>query len=120
MADHKGTPMNPALAGVASVAVRTALSLGAYEWYMRRQRSLHAVVTNVHGPDRRMALSGAVVTDMMPLAIGGGGNVAVTFAALSYAGTITITVIAAEDTGPMAADIAGALDTELRELIASR
>ena len=83
---------------------------------MRRQRYLHCVVTNVHGPDRRLTLCGAPVTDIVPLAVGGGGNVVVTFAALSYAGTLVVTVIADPDPLPDLAEITVPLAGELRTL----
>ena len=73
---------------------------GAYDWYMRRQRYLHTVLTNLRGPDQRVTLGGAPITRMLPLAVGGGGNVAVTFAALSYAGTLEVTVTVDPDVTP--------------------
>ena len=67
---------------------------------MARQRYLHTVMTNLRGPDQRLTLGGAPITRMLPLAVGGGGNVTVTFAALSYAGTLEVTVTVDPDLIP--------------------
>ncbi|WP_308071117.1 MULTISPECIES: wax ester/triacylglycerol synthase domain-containing protein [Nocardiaceae] len=112
----KRSAPGPISAASASVVVRAMLAVGIYQWYMRRQRYLHCVVTNVHGPDRRLTLCGAPVTDIVPLAVGGGGNVVVTFAALSYAGTLVVTVIADPDPLPDLAEITVPLAGELRTL----
>jgi hypothetical protein len=102
----------------ASAVVRTIAPLGVYDWYMRRQRHVHTVVTNLHGPARPMTFCGATITDIVPLAVGGGGNVTVTFAALSYAGTLVINVTADPDAMPDLIDTAGALQAELDTLTA--
>ena len=107
----------PGWAGsVAPAMVRAAVALGVYDWYMRRQRYLHTVVTNVHGPDRPQTLAGAPITGIIPLAIGGGGNVTVTFAALSYADTLTISVTGDPAAMPDLAHTATLLQAELDTL----
>jgi diacylglycerol O-acyltransferase / wax synthase len=97
MRQRKESTMAPVTLSVAAVAVRIMVASGAYGWYMRRQRYLHTVTTNLRGPDQPVALNGAPITGMLPLAVGGGGNVTVTFAALSYAGTLAVTVTADPD-----------------------
>lgn len=97
----------------ASAVVRAIAPLGVYDWYMRRQRFLHTVVTDLPGPARSMTVCGATITDVLPLAVGGGGNVTVTFAALSYAGTLVITVTADPDAMPDLFDTTAALQAEL-------
>jgi diacylglycerol O-acyltransferase len=91
-------------------------ALGVYDWYMRRQRFLHTVVTNLPGPARSMTFCGATITDVVPLAVGGGGNVTVTFAALSYAGTLAVTMTADPDAMPDLLDTRAALQAELDAL----
>jgi WS/DGAT/MGAT family acyltransferase len=100
----------------ASVVVRAISALGVYDWYMRRQRFLHTVVTNLPGPARPMTLCGATITEVLPLAVGGGRNVTVTFAALSYAGTLAVTMTADPDAMPDLTDTAAALQAELDAL----
>ena len=79
---------------------------------MRHQRYLHTVVTNVRGPARPLTFCGAPITDVVPLTVAG-GNVTVTFAALSYAGTLAITVTADPDAMPDLIDTTAALQAEL-------
>jgi WS/DGAT/MGAT family acyltransferase len=101
-------------AGVAaSAVVRALFLLGLYQRYLRRQRYLHTVVTDVHGPDEPRSFGGAPVVEVLPLAVGGGGNVTVTFAALSYAGTLAVSVTADPGRMPDLARTACALGAEL-------
>lgn len=109
----------PAWAGtIASAGVRAAVVLGVYDGYLRRQRYLHTVVSNVHGPDSQQSLCGAAIADILPLAVGGGGNVTVTFAALSYVGTLNLTVTADPDRMPDLGATTWALQAELDALTA--
>ena len=55
------------------------------------------MATNVRGPDSVQTFCGAPVTEILPLAVGGGGNVTVTFAALSYAGMLAVSLTADPD-----------------------
>jgi diacylglycerol O-acyltransferase len=100
----------------ASAVVRVIAAVGIYGWYMRRQRYLHTVVTNVRGPTRSLTFCAAPISDVLPLTVAG-GNVAVTFAALSYAGTLTISMIADPDAAPDLVDTAAALQDELDTVI---
>jgi WS/DGAT/MGAT family acyltransferase len=99
----------------ASGVVRVIAGLGLYDWYMRHQRYLHTVVTNVRGPVRPLTFCGAPITDVLPLTVAG-GNVTVTFAALSYAGALTVTVIADLDAMPDLIATTAALQAELDAL----
>ncbi|MBK6762840.1 MAG: DUF1298 domain-containing protein [Micrococcales bacterium] len=114
MRERKAAVMQPAALFVAAPAVRAMVAVGIYGWYMRRQRYLHTVLTNLRGPALRVTLAGAPITRMLPLAVGGGGNVTVTFAALSYAGTFAVTVTAdpavTPDLGLLTADLQAELD----------
>jgi hypothetical protein len=110
---RKRAAMGPVAGVVASDVVRAMFRLGLHDRYLRRQRYLHTVVTNVHGPDERQTFCGAPVIDLIPLAVGGGGNVTVTFAALSYAGTLVVTVTADPDLMPEQFLTTRALQAEL-------
>ena len=105
--------MQPVTLVVAAAGVRAMVATGVYGWYMRRQRYLHTVLTNLRGPDQRVTLNGAPITAMLPLAVGGGGNVTVTFAALSYAGTLAVTVTADPDVTPDLPLLTAELQTQL-------
>lgn len=91
--------------------------LGLFRWFINRQHLVHTFTTNVRGPDVTLAFLGARITDAVGLAVTT-GNVTVSFAALSYAGTLAITIIADIDTcADLDLDIAReALRAELRQL----
>jgi diacylglycerol O-acyltransferase / wax synthase len=99
----------------ASGLIRVMARLGFYGWYMRHQRYLHTVVTNVRGPVRRLTFCGAPIMDVLPLTVAG-GNVTMTFAVLSYAGTVVVSAIADPDAAPDLVEIAAALQEELDKL----
>ncbi len=117
MLERKAAAMQPAALFVAAPAVRAMVGLGVYGWYMRRQRYLHTVLTNLRGPGQRVTLAGAPILRMLPLAVGGGGNVTVTFAALSYAGTLAVTVTADPAATPDLDALTADLQGELNELV---
>jgi WS/DGAT/MGAT family acyltransferase len=93
-------------------AFRAVAALGGYRWYMNRQRRLHTVVGNIRGPERPMRFAGADVVAVIPVAVAEAGNVAVSFEALSYAGTLTVTAIADPDAVPDLPVLADALAVE--------
>lgn len=113
MQSRLGSVPSAAALTLASLGVRAAVALGVYDWYMRRQRYLHTVLANVHGPRQRQSLCGAPITQVVPLAVGEGGNVTVTLAALSYAGTLTVTVTVDPGVVPDLTVVADALQSEL-------
>jgi hypothetical protein len=98
---------------VLAPAVRLAAATGAYRWYLRRQRRMHTLVSNVRGPAAPVSFAGAPVTAMIPLSVGEAGNLTVTAVALSYAGALTVTLVADADRVPdlrrVATDVAAAL-----------
>ncbi|HEX4811400.1 MAG TPA: wax ester/triacylglycerol synthase domain-containing protein [Nonomuraea sp.] len=74
--------------------IRLLAALGLYRRYLRRQRRIHTLVSNVRGPDRPLVFAGADIREIIPVAVSENGNVTVSFEILSYAGTVAITVIA--------------------------
>ncbi|MGZ4612128.1 MAG: wax ester/triacylglycerol synthase domain-containing protein [Kineosporiaceae bacterium] len=120
MRARKRSVVGPSASRVASALVRLAVAIGLYEPYMRRQRYLHTVVTNLPGPRRQQHLCGARILEALPLAVGGGGNVTVSFAALSYAETLAVTVTADPDTVPDLHRLTAALQAGLDALTHSR
>ena len=61
-------------------------------WFFNRQRLVHTFVTNMRGPAQPVTFAGAPVRAVIPIP-NTTGNVAVTFGALSYAGTLWLTVL---------------------------
>ncbi|WNV87462.1 wax ester/triacylglycerol synthase domain-containing protein [Umezawaea sp. Da 62-37] len=91
---------------------RALAKIGVHRWFVDRQRLVNTFVSDLHGPDHAMSFLGAPVVDLIPVS-GISGNVTVAFAALSYAGTLTVTVIADPDRVPDLDDLAEALRQEL-------
>jgi hypothetical protein len=97
---------------VLGVAFRTLGRLGLFGWFIDRQRLVNTFVTNVRGPAEALRLAGSsvsAVSALGPIA----GNVTVAFTALSYAGTMTVTIVADADTWPDLDILAAALRSEL-------
>ncbi len=102
----------------ASVAVlgpvfRVLAWLGIFRWFINRQRLVHTFVTNLRGPETQLVFLGAPITQVLPTAVIT-GNVTVSFAVLSYAGTLAITLIADPDACPDLDTLSGALRAELQ------
>jgi hypothetical protein len=95
-------------------AFRVLAGFGLFQWFVNHQHVVTTFATNMHGPRSPITFLGATVTDFIPVT-STTGNVTVTFAALSYAGTLTVTVIADPDTCPdmkvVVAELQGQLDS---------
>ena len=97
---------------------RLLAAAGLFRLFIDRQRLIHTFVSNVRGPESRLSLLGCPITSIIPLS-SASGNVTVSFAVLSYAGTLTITLIADPDTCPDLSDLRDALEEEVRVLSAT-
>lgn len=98
---------------------RLLSGLGRYRHFIDHQRLIHTFVTNVRGPAEPLRLGGGPVLEVIPLATAG-GNITVSFAALSYAGTFTVTALADPETCPELDALRGFLVDELAALTAPR
>jgi hypothetical protein len=83
---------------------------------MRHQHRLHTLVSNVHGPDRPLTLASVPVSAIVPVGVAEAGNLTVNVIALSYAGTLTVTLSADPDLVTDLPVLAGALQAELDAL----
>jgi diacylglycerol O-acyltransferase / wax synthase len=92
--------------------VRLLAAVGLWRWFTNHQRLVHTFVTNVRGPAEPLAFAGAPVVAVLPVPATT-GNVSVSFAALSYAGTLWLTVLSDPALVPDAAALTGALRREL-------
>lgn len=95
----------PAATGPAPIALlgwlfRPLARLGGYRWYMNHQHRFHTLVSHVRGPDVPVRFAGLRVGSAIPVGVGGDGNVTTYVEVLSYAGTLTLTVIADPDRVP--------------------
>jgi WS/DGAT/MGAT family acyltransferase len=85
---------------------------GLLRWFASHQRVVHTFVTNLHGPENPLTFGGAAVQAIIPIP-STTGNVTVTFAAASYAGTLRITILSDPARMPDAPALAAALRHEL-------
>jgi ribosomal protein L14 len=103
----------PAPITVLGGAFRLLAALGGYRWYMTRQRRLHTLVSYVRGPAGPVRLGGIEVREMIPVVVGGNTNITVSFVALTYAGTLTVTAVVDPDGCPDLDPLAQELAAEL-------
>ncbi len=96
---------------------RILARLGLFAWFINRQRLVHTFVTNLHGPGNELSFAGTAVDGIAAVAVVT-GNVTVSFAAISYAGALTVTVIADPDACPDLAALRRALERQLDLLAA--
>jgi diacylglycerol O-acyltransferase len=92
---------------------RLLASAGLFRWFVDRQRLVNSFLTNMAGPTGPLTFAGARVLRVIPVTITA-GDVGVAFAALSYAGRLSVTVIVDPDVVPEADDLAAAPAGELR------
>lgn len=85
---------------------------GLYRRFISHQRLIHTFVTNLRGPQTRLSFLGNPITGLIPLTVAT-GNVTISFAVLSYANSLTITLIADPDACP---DLSGLQDILTEEL----
>ena len=94
---------------------RLLARLGLYRRFIDGQRLIHTFTSNVRGPAEPLTLIGCPITALLPLSAAT-GNVTVAFAALSYAGTLAITLVADPEACPDLPALREALVAELAAL----
>lgn len=104
-----------ASAALLAPAFRILAATRTLNWLTRHQRMATTFVTNLRGPDHLVALLGATVDEIIPVN-GTSGNVRVAFGVFSYAGTLTITVVADADFAHELPTLVARLQIELDEL----
>ncbi len=102
-------------AALVAPAFRLLAAVGLFRPLIDRQRLVNSFLTNIRGPAEPLTLHGAPITQIVPVTITA-GNVTVAFAILSYAGTLTTTVIVDPDAVPDVTALATALRGELESL----
>jgi diacylglycerol O-acyltransferase / wax synthase len=95
---------------------RPLAALGGYHWYMNHQHRFHTLVSHVRGPAEPVTLGGSAITSAIPVGVADGGNVTVYFDVLSYAGTLTLTVITDPARFPDLPTLTDALRAELDQI----
>ncbi|AHK31252.1 hypothetical protein OPAG_07267 [Rhodococcus opacus PD630] len=95
---------------------RILAALRLFRWFVDRQRLVNSFLTNLPGPPGQFVIAGAPITGITPITVTA-GNVGVAFAALSYAGTLTVTIIVDPDVVPEVRELAAALHEQFRAAI---
>jgi diacylglycerol O-acyltransferase / wax synthase len=85
---------------------------GLLRWFINRQQLIHTFATNLRGPAEPLTFAGAPVRTVIPIP-NTTGNVTVTFGALSYTGTLRITVLSDPSRVPDVTVLTAALRQEL-------
>jgi len=80
-----------------------------------RQRLVNTFLTNLRGPTQHLRLHGVPIASITPVTITA-GNVTSAFAALSYAGTLRLSIITDPDRVPEHAGLAAAVSAALHQL----
>ncbi|WP_149202197.1 wax ester/triacylglycerol synthase domain-containing protein [Actinotalea subterranea] len=91
---------------------RVVAAAGLFRWFVDRQTLVNSFLTNLAGPTTPLRLAGAEVLRVLPLSITA-GNVGVAFAAFSYAGSLSVTVMVDADVVPEVTELASALGRAL-------
>jgi WS/DGAT/MGAT family acyltransferase len=104
-----------ATSAVINPMFRTLAALRLFHRFIDRQHLVHTFTTNVHGPDEPLRFLDAPITDALALAVVT-GNVTVSFAALSYAGMLAVTVVADPDACPDLEGLGRLLQQHLDEI----
>jgi len=81
---------------------------GLLHWFVTHQHAVQTFVTNLRGPAEPLTIDGAAVRAIIPVP-STTGNVTVTFAAVSYAGTLRITILSDPDRMPDVSVLVAAL-----------
>ncbi|HEY5878711.1 MAG TPA: wax ester/triacylglycerol synthase domain-containing protein [Nakamurella sp.] len=97
--------------------VRALAAIGVFGAFIGHQRLVNTFVTNVRGPREPLSLGGCRIAELIPVSAIS-GNVGVAFAVLSYAGRLTVTVVADPDRCPDLERLAGLLQAQLDDLAA--
>jgi diacylglycerol O-acyltransferase / wax synthase len=110
-------PAGGASAALLGPAFRALAALGMFRWAVDHQRRVNTFVTNLRGPAQQLRFAGMPVTEILPLT-GLTGNVTVSFAVLSYAGSLVVTIVADPVCTPDLDILTGLLQQELSALTA--
>ena len=104
-----------ASASLVAPAFRLVAAVGLFRWMIDHQRLVNAFLTSMRGPQQPLTLGGITVRRIVPVTLAT-GNVPVAFAALSYAGLITVAVNGDPDVVTDIDALAGIVAEELGSL----
>ncbi|AFU01603.1 wax ester/triacylglycerol synthase domain-containing protein [Nocardia brasiliensis] len=109
------TTIRASSAAPLGAVFRMLQRVGLFQSFIAHQRLVHTFETNVRGSREALHLGGSRIEGIIPM-VSTPGNVGVTFAVLSYAGTLGVTVIADPDILIEQQTLSAALATRFRRL----
>lgn len=86
-------------AAVLGPAIRLLSAVGALRPFINRQRLVNVYETNLRGPDTPLSIAGRRISDILPVSAIT-GNISLSFAVLSYAGRLSVLIVADPDHHP--------------------
>ena len=101
-----------ASAALLAPLFRVLAATGAFRWFTDHQHMVTTFVTNLRGPDSPVSFCGRSVESLLPVN-STSGNVRVAFGVFSYAGELTVTLVADESFGDELAALVQLLEAEL-------
>jgi len=114
---HKEAATGPPPIALLGWLFRPLAALGGFRWYMNHQHRFHTLVSHVRGPAESVTFGGSRIISAIPVGVGPGGNIPVYVEVLSYAGTLTVTVVADPDHFPELDSLTDDLRAELDLII---
>ena len=114
---HKEAATGPPPIALLGWLFRPLAALGGFRWYMNHQHRFHTLVSHVRGPAEPVTFGGSRIISAIPAGVGPGGNIPVYVEVLSYAGTLTVTVVADPDHFPELDSLTDDLRAELDLII---
>jgi len=103
------------VARAAGTVIRSPRAARGFDAFARHQHLITAVVSNVPGPSRRLALAGSPLVELLPLGPLA-GNVRIGVTAASYDGRFRLAVVTDADHVIGAAEVADRIAGALEEL----
>ncbi|MBS9375090.1 wax ester/triacylglycerol synthase domain-containing protein [Rhodococcus sp. B50] len=97
---------------------RILAAVGAFHWFVNRQHLVNSFLSDLPGPSSPVSVAGAPVASIVPMIVST-GNIGVAFVALSYAGTLSVTITVDPDLVPEIDDLEDALHEQFHAVIAS-
>jgi WS/DGAT/MGAT family acyltransferase len=112
----RGRLTGPPLVVLLGPVFQAIAGLRLYRTYLNHQRRFHTLVSNVKGPKAKVSIGRVPVRELVGVSVAESGNVTVNFLALSYAGSLTVTIVAEPDLVPDLEELASLLQAELDAL----
>ncbi|KGN40350.1 hypothetical protein N801_14755 [Knoellia aerolata DSM 18566] len=113
------TQTRGASAALVGPAFRLVAATGLFTRFINGQQLVNSFLTNLPGPRRELTLAGVPIRRIVPVTTTA-GNIGVSFAALSYAGSLTVVAMTDPEVVPEIGLLTTSLRRELEALVGAR